>query len=73
MHYGDAVIRRMVPLALGLLSTSDAQLTIVDTLSRYASEPMLNRKSPGEGNESVGSAYSSVSVSASSNCLDGVN
>lgn len=36
MHYGDPVIRRIVPLALGLLSTSDAQLTIVDTLSKYS-------------------------------------
>lgn len=36
MHYGDPVIRKSVPLALGLLSASNPQLTILDTLSKYS-------------------------------------
>ncbi|KAK4046358.1 proteasome regulatory particle base subunit [Microbotryomycetes sp. JL201] len=36
MHYGEPVIRRAVPLALGLLSASNPVLTILDTLSRYS-------------------------------------
>jgi hypothetical protein len=36
MHYGEPVIRRSVPLALGLLSASNPVLTILDTLSRYS-------------------------------------
>ncbi|KAK1834174.1 armadillo-type protein [Podospora conica] len=36
MHYGEANIRRAVPLALGLISTSNPQMKIYDTLSRYS-------------------------------------
>ncbi|KAF8589072.1 26S proteasome regulatory complex, non-ATPase subcomplex, Rpn1 subunit [Ramaria rubella] len=36
MHYGDPVIRKTVPLALGLLSASNPQLGILDTLSKYS-------------------------------------
>ncbi|GAA5945230.1 hypothetical protein JCM1841_004979, partial [Sporobolomyces salmonicolor] len=36
MHYGEPVIRRSVPLALGLLSASNPVLSILDTLSRYS-------------------------------------
>ncbi|KAM0748773.1 26S proteasome regulatory complex, non-ATPase subcomplex, Rpn1 subunit [Meredithblackwellia eburnea MCA 4105] len=36
MHYGEPVIRRTVPLALGILSASNPVLTILDTLSRYS-------------------------------------
>jgi len=36
MHYGEPVIRKTVPLALGLLSASNPQLPILDTLSRYS-------------------------------------
>ncbi|KAL8283569.1 hypothetical protein RQP46_005672 [Phenoliferia psychrophenolica] len=36
MHYGEPVIRRTVPLALGILSASNPVLTIMDTLSRYS-------------------------------------
>jgi len=36
MHYGEPVIRKMVPLALGLISASNPQLPIMDTLSRYS-------------------------------------
>ena len=36
MHYGEPVIRRAVPLALGLISVSNPQLTILDTLSKYS-------------------------------------
>ncbi|KAG9003092.1 proteasome regulatory particle base subunit [Tulasnella sp. 427] len=36
MHYGDPVIRKAVPLALGLLSASNPQLGILDTLSKYS-------------------------------------
>ncbi|GAA98981.1 uncharacterized protein L969DRAFT_89035 [Mixia osmundae IAM 14324] len=36
MHYGDAAIRRAVPLALGLISASNPSLSIMDTLSKYS-------------------------------------
>jgi 26S proteasome regulatory subunit N1 len=36
MHYGEPVIRRAVPLALGLVSASNPVLTILDTLSKYS-------------------------------------
>ncbi|KAG2116267.1 hypothetical protein DEU56DRAFT_932358 [Suillus clintonianus] len=35
VHYGDPIIRRSVPLALGLISTSNSQLTLFDMLSQY--------------------------------------
>ncbi|KAL3080112.1 hypothetical protein niasHS_013784 [Heterodera schachtii] len=35
-RYGDAAIRRAVPLALALLNTSNPQLTIIETLSKYS-------------------------------------
>ena len=36
LHYGEPVIRRAVPLALALLSTSHPQLPILDTLSKFS-------------------------------------
>ncbi|KAI0435314.1 armadillo-type protein [Xylaria sp. FL1042] len=36
MHYGEANIRRAVPLALGLISPSNPQMKVYDTLSRYS-------------------------------------
>ncbi|PCH44904.1 26S proteasome regulatory complex non-ATPase subcomplex Rpn1 subunit [Wolfiporia cocos MD-104 SS10] len=36
MHYGEPIIRRAVPLALGLLSASNPQLPVMDTLSKYS-------------------------------------
>lgn len=36
MTYGDPSVRKAVPLALGLLSTSNPQLGILDTLSKYS-------------------------------------
>jgi 26S proteasome regulatory subunit N1 len=36
MHYGDPIIRQAVPLALGLISASNPQLPIMDTLSKYS-------------------------------------
>lgn len=36
MHYGEANIRKVVPLAMGLLSPSNPQMKIYDTLSRYS-------------------------------------
>ncbi|KAF9041306.1 armadillo-type protein [Panaeolus papilionaceus] len=36
MHYGEPVIRKAVPLAIGLVSTSNPQLPILDTLSKYS-------------------------------------
>ena len=36
MTYGDPVIRKSVPLALGLISASNPQFTILDTLSKYS-------------------------------------
>ncbi|KAI5868467.1 26S proteasome regulatory complex, non-ATPase subcomplex, Rpn1 subunit [Durotheca rogersii] len=36
MHYGEANIRRVVPLAMGLVSPSNPQMKVYDTLSRYS-------------------------------------
>ncbi|KDQ60190.1 hypothetical protein JAAARDRAFT_711978 [Jaapia argillacea MUCL 33604] len=36
MQYGDPMIRKTVPLALGLISASNPQLNILDTLSKYS-------------------------------------
>ncbi|KAF9239262.1 26S proteasome regulatory complex non-ATPase subcomplex Rpn1 subunit [Melanogaster broomeanus] len=36
MHYGDPVIRKSVPLAMGLISASNPQLPVLDTLSKYS-------------------------------------
>jgi len=36
MHYGDGIIRKTVPLAMGLLSASNPQIKVYDTLSRYS-------------------------------------
>ncbi|RMZ75668.1 hypothetical protein DV737_g5169, partial [Chaetothyriales sp. CBS 132003] len=36
MHYGEPNIRKAVPLAMGLLSPSNPQMKIYDTLSRYS-------------------------------------
>lgn len=36
LQYGEPVIRRAVPLALAILSASNPQLSIVDTLSKLS-------------------------------------
>ena len=36
MHYGEQVIRRAVPLAIGLLNSSNPILTTLDLLSKYS-------------------------------------
>jgi len=36
MHYGEPIIRKAVPLAIGLNSVSNPQLPILDTLSKYS-------------------------------------
>lgn len=36
MHYGESNIRRAVPLAMSLISPSNPQMKIYDTLSRYS-------------------------------------
>ncbi|XP_055338382.1 26S proteasome non-ATPase regulatory subunit 2-like [Paramacrobiotus metropolitanus] len=36
LRYGDAALRRAVPLALGLLSVSNPKLTVMDTLSKFS-------------------------------------
>lgn len=41
MHYGDPAIRKMVPIALGLISTSNPQLPIMDVLSKYSHDSDL--------------------------------
>ena len=41
MHYGEPVIRKAVPLALGLISASNPQLSILDTLSKYSHDSDL--------------------------------
>ncbi|XP_072163090.1 26S proteasome non-ATPase regulatory subunit 2-like [Diadema setosum] len=39
LRYGEPVIRRSVPLALALLSVSNPQLQILDTLSKFSHDP----------------------------------
>ncbi len=41
MTYGDPIIRKSVPLALGLISASNPQLSILDTLSKYSHDTDL--------------------------------
>lgn len=41
MHYGEANIRKAVPLALGLISPSNPQMKVYDTLSRYSHDTDL--------------------------------
>lgn len=41
MHYGNSLIRRSVPLAMGLVSASNPQMKVFDTLSRYSHDPDL--------------------------------
>ena len=36
MHYGESNIRKAVPLAMGLISPSNPQMKVYDTLSRYS-------------------------------------
>lgn len=36
MHYGQSNIRKAVPLAMGLISPSNPQMKVYDTLSRYS-------------------------------------
>ena len=36
LHYGEPVIKRAVPLALGLISLSNPKLNILDTLSKFS-------------------------------------
>lgn len=42
MHYGDPIIRKAVPLALGLLSASNPQMKVFETLSRYSHDSDLD-------------------------------
>jgi 26S proteasome regulatory subunit N1 len=42
MTYGDSTIRTSVPLALALLSASNPQLAILDTLSKYSHDSDLH-------------------------------
>jgi 26S proteasome regulatory subunit N1 len=42
MHYGEPIIRKSVPLAIGLVSASNPQLPILDTLSRYSHDNDLS-------------------------------
>ncbi|CAH2352847.1 26S proteasome regulatory subunit Rpn1p [[Candida] railenensis] len=41
MHYGNPLIRRAVPLAMGLVSSSNPQMKVFDTLSRHSHDPDL--------------------------------
>ncbi|KAI1798120.1 armadillo-type protein [Ganoderma leucocontextum] len=36
MHYGEPIVRKTVPLALGLVSASNPQMPVMDTLSKYS-------------------------------------
>lgn len=42
MHYGDTHIKRAVPLAMGLVSASNPQMNVFDTLSRYSHDSDLD-------------------------------
>lgn len=41
MHYGESHIRRTVPLAMGLVSASNPEMKVFDTLSRYSHDTDL--------------------------------
>lgn len=41
MHYGKAIIKRAVPLAMGLVSASNPQMNVFETLSRYSHDQDL--------------------------------
>jgi 26S proteasome regulatory subunit N1 len=43
LQYGEPVVRRAIPLALGLLSVGDPSVTVMDTLSKVC--PLLSRVS----------------------------
>ena len=42
LQYGEPVVRRAIPLALGLLSVGDPSVTVMDTLSKVC-VPLLSR------------------------------
>ena len=42
MHYGEPNIRKAVPLAMGLISPSNPQMKVYDTLSRYSHDNDLD-------------------------------
>ena len=42
MHYGNEYIRRMVPLAMGLVSVADPQMKVFDTLTRFSHDADLD-------------------------------
>ena len=41
MHFGEPMIRKAIPLAIGLLYASNPQLTVFETLSRYSHDSDL--------------------------------
>ncbi|KAF8324345.1 26S proteasome regulatory complex non-ATPase subcomplex Rpn1 subunit [Cantharellus anzutake] len=41
MTYGEPIVRKAVPLALGLISASNPQLRVLDTLSKYSHDSDL--------------------------------
>jgi 26S proteasome regulatory subunit N1 len=41
MHFGEPMIRKAVPIAIGLLYASNPQLTVFETLSRYSHDSDL--------------------------------
>ena len=47
LHYGEPIIKRSVPLALDLISVSNAKLSILDTLSKFShdSDPEVSYNS----------------------------
>lgn len=42
MHYGNSLIKMAVPLAMGLISTSNPQIKVFETLSRYSHDQDLD-------------------------------
>lgn len=42
MHYGNPLIKRTVPLAMGLVSCGNPQMKVFETLSRYSHDPDLD-------------------------------
>ena len=41
MHYGNSLIKRAVPLSMGLVSASNPQINVFETLSRYSHDQDL--------------------------------
>lgn len=65
LRYGEAAIKRAVPLALGLISVSNPKLQILDTLSKFShdSDPEVAHNAIlAMGIAGAGGSYTSIQL-----------